>query len=172
MITKILINADAIDARNEANCKEVIKKPPCFFAYRDKSLVSYRKIDESGKVDTSIRAKKIPLANFIANFKTFDGDFSVPEDFNKKVVFFIGKAGLRKDYAVPMPHDFCLTDDNGDISKFKKGDILITTQTGINLAVEHDYYDNQYISENDLHLFVEPSFEFVNRKENANDMTI
>jgi hypothetical protein len=173
MITKILINADGIDVRDEGDNVEVIKKPPCFFAYRDKASVSYRKVNNDGIVDSSLRAQKIPLANFLVNFKSFNGDLEIPQDFNKDVFFFLGQSGLRKDSAMTMPSAFYITDcESGDVNKFEKGDILITTKTGLNIAITLDEFANQYITEDKLHLFIKPDIQFVNKKEASYSLNV
>lgn len=173
MITKALINADGLDVRHEGDNVEVIKKPPCFFAYRDKASVKYRKVDTEGIIDTSSRAKKIPLANFLVNFKSFQDDLEIPQDFKKDVFFFLGQSGLRKDSAMTMSAGFYLTNcETGDIDKFKKGDILITTRSGLNIAITLDDFAHQYITEDKLHLFTKPDVKFVNKKEISSIMEI
>lgn len=171
MIKKPIINANLLDARQDKDAIEVIKKPPCFFAYRDKASVLFRKLDENGVVDSSLRAKRVPLANFLANFLSFD-DIKIKEDFKKDVFFFIGKSGLRKDHAVTMKFDFYVNDsDTGDVLKYQKGDVLITTESGLNLAMTMNQFLNQYITEDKLHLFTKPEVTFV-KSNNENAMSM
>ena len=175
MITKTIINANALDVRDEKEKVEVIKKPPCFFAYREKGHVFFRKLDKEGNVDMSIRAKKVPLAHFMANFHSFDKDngLKVDENFKKDVFFFLGKGGLRKDSAIAMKTDFYLSEhETGDAIKFKKGDVLITTEVGINTAVTMDDFVSQYITEDKLHFFTKPEVTFIKSKENEREMSM
>lgn len=172
MLSKKIINADALDARNESNKQVVIKRPACFHAVRVDSRVIFRKINEDGVVDTSKKGRSVTLASFMSSFHSFDEDngFNVRENFKSDIFFFVGAQGLRTSSAIQMPSDFYLTDqESSSILKYKKGDYLITNELGINTAASKEDFDSLYFDKDNLHLFVKPEIKLVSEQKASLD---